>query len=268
MKHEDYLRAGKLAEALACLQELIRDQPSVSKYRVLLFQMLVVMGQWERALKQLEVIKGLDDSALAMVLLYRSAIACEMFREQVFQGQRAPVFMGKPDAWQALLLQALGLSAKGQHSEASLVRKQAFEQAPVSAGKVDGMGFEWLADADSRLGPTLEVIMEGGYRWVAYAQVQTLTVEKPVDLRDLVWLPAHIQWRNGGDSPILIPTRYPGSTSRSDALALARRTEWDEPEPGTFIGYGQRVLASNTEDYPLLDVRLVEFFPEGEKHGI
>ncbi len=268
MKHEDYLRAGKLAAALACLQELIRDQPSIRKYRISLFQLLAVMGQWERALKQLEVIWGLDDSALAMVHLYRSAIACEIFREQVFLGQRAPVFMGKPEAWQALLVQSLGLSATGQHGKASLVREQAFEQAPVSAGQVDGVGFEWLADADSRLGPTLEVIMEGGYRWVAYAQIQKLVLEKPVDLCDLVWLPAHIQWCNGGDSPVLIPVRYPESANRKDALALARRTEWDEPEPSIFIGYGQRMLASNTKSYPLLDVRLVEFYSDGESHCV
>ncbi|WGZ94393.1 MAG: type VI secretion system accessory protein TagJ [Candidatus Thiothrix putei] len=267
MKHENYLRAGKLAEALACLQDLIRDQPSLSKYRILLFQLLAVMGQWERALKQLDVIRGLDDSALAMVHLYRSAIACEMLREQVFQGQRVPVFMGKPDAWQALLLQALTLSAAGHSTEALAVREQAFAQAPASAGKVDGIAFEWLADADSRLGPTLEVIMEGGYRWVAFAHIQTLTLEKPVDLRDLVWLPAHIQWRAGGDSPVLIPTRYPGSANQADTLALARRTEWEEPAPGSFIGYGQRVLTTDTDDYPLLDVRFIEFLPEGKVHA-
>jgi hypothetical protein len=33
------------------------------------------------------------------------------------------------------------------------------------------------------------------------------------DLRDVVWMPAHLQFENGGESVALIPTRYPGSAA-------------------------------------------------------
>jgi type VI secretion system protein ImpE len=264
MKHEEYLRQGQLPEALASLQEQVRNDPANSKYRILLFQLLAVLGQWERALKQLDVIRGMDDSALAMVHLYRSAIASEMFREQVFRGEREPVFLGQPEEWQALLLQALKLTAEGKHAAAEDVRSRAFELAPTSGGTLNGAAFAWIADADPRLGPTLEVIIDGGYRWVSFAHIRTLTVEAPEDLRDVVWLPAHILWQSGGEAYALIPTRYPGSAQRAAALALSRRTEWEQAVDGVYLGYGQRMLATDADEYPLMEVRVVEFAPQGQ----
>lgn len=264
MKHEEYLRQGQLPEALVSLQEQVRAEPANSKYRILLFQLLAVRGEWERALKQLDVIRGMDDSALAMVHLYRSAIASEMLREQVFRGEREPVFLGQPEAWQALLLQALKLTAEGRHEAAQAIREQAFELAPTSSGTLNGVAFAWIADADPRLGPTLEVVIDGGYRWVSFTHIRKLTLEEPEDLRDVVWLPAHILWQSGGESYALVPTRYPGSAQQADALALSRRTEWDEVAEGVYLGYGQRMLSTDADEYPLMEVRVVEFAPQGQ----
>ena len=36
---------------------------------------------------------------------------------------------------------------------------------------MDGHGFEWIADADSRLGPLLEVILEGKYYWAPFCRI-------------------------------------------------------------------------------------------------
>ena len=48
------------------------------KLRVFLFQLLCVLGQWERALTQLNVAAELDAQALAMAQMYREALQCEM----------------------------------------------------------------------------------------------------------------------------------------------------------------------------------------------
>lgn len=262
MQHEEYLKQGQLSEALASLQEQVRNDPANSRYRVLLFQLLAVLGQWDRALKQLDVIRGMDDAALAMVHLYRAAIASEMLREQVFRGEREPVFLGQPEEWQALLWQALKLTATGEHAAAGEIRAQALELAPTAPGTVNGTAFAWIADADSRLGPLLEVITDGGYRWASFAQVRTLTVEAPEDLRDMVWLPAHILWQNGGEAYVLLPARYPGSAQRGGLLALSRQTQWEEAAPDAYLGYGQRMLVTDVDEYPLMEVRVVEFTPQ------
>lgn len=258
MIHEDYLRSGQLSAALTSLQERIRAEPAQVKYRILLFQLLVILEDWARALKQLDVIRTMDNSALAMVHLYRAVIACEMVRSQVFQGKRAPIFVGQPTEWQALLVQMLPLLAQQRYSEASDLKEQAFELAPLSRGYLNGQAFDWLADADSRLGPNLELIIDGGYRWVGFEHIQQVKFEKPTDLRDFVWLPAQIRWQAGGDTSAFIPTRYPNSVNRSDSLALARQTDWDELADNFYIGYGQRVLTSNLDDHALLELQTIQ----------
>ncbi|MEW8586643.1 MAG: tetratricopeptide repeat protein, partial [Candidatus Thiodiazotropha sp.] len=55
MDAEELLQQGQIDEALQALQQAIRKEPSNVKLRVFLFQLLCVIGAWERALSQLEV---------------------------------------------------------------------------------------------------------------------------------------------------------------------------------------------------------------------
>ena len=52
---EQALRQGQTDAALKSLQDGVRAQPANAKLRVFLFQLLCVIGQWPRALNQLEV---------------------------------------------------------------------------------------------------------------------------------------------------------------------------------------------------------------------
>ncbi len=259
MNHEQHLQQGNLNDCLESIQNEIRSDASNVKHRIFLFQLLVVLGAWDRAAKQLDVIAKMDDSALAMVHEYRAAIECERYREEVFSGNKDPIFMGKPDEWQALILQSLKSLSEGNESESDKLRMQALEMAPTTAGSINGDAFEWIADADTRLGPLLEVFVEGQYRWVSFAKIKRIAIEAPENLRDFVWMPAHIQWETEGESYILIPTRYPFSAEQSDQLALSRKTEWVEKGEGGFVGFGQRLFATNSNDYSLLDIRDVFF---------
>ena len=40
-------------------------------------------------------------------------------------------------------------------------------------------------------------------------------------------------------------------------IRMGRRTEWLEPEAGVYLGMGQRMLATDVDDYPLMDVRRI-----------
>jgi type VI secretion system protein ImpE len=74
----------------------------------------------------------------------------------------------------------------------------------------------------------------------------------------MVWMPAHLQFENGGESVALIPTRYPGSEKAEDGLiALARKTVWEEMAPDAHRGLGQRIFATDAEDAPLMEVRTI-----------
>jgi type VI secretion system protein ImpE len=253
---EAKLRAGDLAGCLGELQGEVRKNPAAPKPRVFLAQLLMVMGDWDRALTQLAVVGEMDAGALPMVHAYRAAIQCERLRASVLRGERSPMIFGDPEPWIALVVQALAALAAGRQEAADALRAEAFEAAPALAGTLNGTEFEWIADADSRFGPVLEVLLNGAYYWVPFQRIAAVRIEPPEDLRDLVWLPAQFTWANGGESMGFIPTRYDGSESAgTDAVRLARQTEWIPIGADAFAGRGQRVIATSADETPLLEVR-------------
>ena len=250
------LKNGDLAAAMTQLQEQIRNKPADAALRVFLFQLLCVRGEWERALNQLKVASGLDASALPMAQMYGEAVRCEAIRKDVFDGKRAPMVFGEPEQWLALLIESLLVAGRGDLTQSAELRARSFEAADTSSGAINGQPFEWVADADSRLGPVLEAVINGRYYWVPFSRLAEVKLEEPEDLRDLVWMPAHLQFENGGEMLALIPTRYPGSEGSDDGLiALARKTVWQEVAPDTHHGLGQRIIATDAGDTPLLELR-------------
>jgi type VI secretion system protein ImpE len=263
---EALVAAGQPQQALDLLQQQVRSHAADPRLRIFLFQLLCVLGQWQRALNQLQVCGELDAGTLAMVNTYREALQCEAVREAVFAGHTTPIAFGQPQAWVALLAEALQADARGDAAAAARLRTQALEEAPPTAGTLNGVPFEWIADADSRLGPVLEAVINGRYCWVPYAALARVSFEAPADLRDLVWTPAQFEFANGGTSVALVPTRYPGvadgAGAADAALLMARRTEWLETAPQQYRGVGQRVLATSSSDVGLLDARELVLHPD------
>ena len=256
---EMYLNQGNLPEALASLQGQIRKDASNPKLRAFLFQLLCIAGQWERALTQLKLTGELDAAYLLMAQTYHEAILCEALRAKVFAGLSTPMIFGDPQQWVALLFEALRLDAEGHNQEARALREQAFELAPATSGSFNGVSFNWIAEGDSRLGPVLESIVNGHYYWIPFVHIRKIEIEAPADLRDVVWMPVQFTWTNGGSSSGLIPTRYPGTENSNDPmLQLARKTEWEEFFEGSYRGLGQRILATDTDEYGLMDARQIE----------
>ncbi|MDQ7974131.1 MAG: type VI secretion system accessory protein TagJ [Rhodocyclaceae bacterium] len=256
----ELLRSADPAGALRALTEDVRAKPGDSRLRVFMAQLLCVLGQWERALNQLGVAAELDALAVPMKQVYGEAIRCEGLRAEVFAGRRTPMVFGQPDPWLALLVESLLRRGAGDATAADQLRARAFDEAPAVAGRIDGTPFEWLADADMRLGPVLEAYINGRYYWVPFARLAQVKVEPPEDLRDCVWTPVHLLFENGGETLALVPTRYEGTEKSDDgALLLARRTDWREIAPEVWCGLGQRLLGSDAGEHALMDVRQIDF---------
>ena len=259
MTAQELLQAGRPAEALVALQKQVRDEPASAKLRVFLFQLLAVLGDYKRALNQLNVAADMDAKNLLMAQTYRPALNCESLRSEVFAGKRTPLVFGKPQAWVGWMVEALSFDASAPNRAAEL-RAAALEQAPAISGAVNGQPFEWFADADPRLGPMLEAIIDGRYFWVPTACIKSLTTEPPSDLRDIVWLPASVTWTNGGSTVALIPSRYPDTENSTDGtLLLSRRTDWKPISADLSTGIGQRMFATNETDVSLFDLRSLTF---------
>lgn len=256
MTAEQSLREGDLQAAQDALQGQIRSDPSNADLRVFLFQLLCVQGQWERALTQLNVAGDLDAGTLAMVHTYRDLLQCEALRARVFAGKTSPMVFGEPEEWIARVIEALRIDAENQPARAQDLRAQAFEDAPAVSGSVDDEAFDWIADADSRIGPFLEAIVNGRYYWVPFHRISEVRFDEPEDLRDFVWTPAQFVWQNEGEAVGFIPTRYAGTEAVDDnQLKLSRKTEWQELAENVYSGLGQRMFATDSNDYSLLDIR-------------
>lgn len=271
MSASELLKQGNVDAALQALQQDVRAHPADPKLRVFLFQLLAIRGEWDRALNQLNVAAEMDPTTLLMAQVCRPAIECELFRADVFSGKRAPLLLGEPDQWVGMMIHANQYDAQGQHGPAADLRAQALELAPAVPGTLTlgskeeptTQPFNWIADADSRLGPMLEAVIDGRYYWIPMHRLAEVTLEAPADLRDAVWLPGRIKLTNGGDKLAFFPVRYPGTESSPDGmLRLARKTDWSQaPNQDTYFGLGQRELATDSDTLPFLSIRKIQFTP-------
>ena len=254
------ITANDLEAALQGTQQKIRQNPADPKLRILLFQLQSILGGWDKALNQLNVLRDIDAASLSMVQTYEQVLLCEALRKQVFAANKAPLIFGEPEEWIALMFEALSQENKGNQQQADTLRNKALEQAPAVSGEIDGVAFNWIADADSRLSPMLEAIINGRYYWVPFHRISQLNLTPPEDLRDFAWLPVQFVWSNGGDAVGFIPTRYPDSENNSDnAIKLARKTDWITKSEQSYHGLGQRILTTDVDDYALLNCRSIHF---------
>lgn len=255
------LRLGDVEGALASLKQEVRKSPRDPRLRTFLFQLFCVTGEWDRALTQLTAASELDALALPMNQAYKACIRCEMLRESVFRGERSATVLGNPGEWVPLLIEATKLLGTGKPEEAAALRDRAFDMAPETGGTLNDAPIDWIADADPRLGPVLEVFLNGNYMWVPYSRLTSLSFDAPADLRDQVWMPARFKWDNEGEAVGFIPTRYPGSAGGDAGLQLARRTDWVEAGADWSLPLGQRVLVTDVDETALMDVRSLTITP-------
>jgi type VI secretion system protein ImpE len=257
---ETLLANGQLDEALRALSANVRSQPSDAALRVFLFQLLALLGEWERASNQLKVAGDLDKQNALMVSAYGIALDGERERDAVIAGHANLKVMGEPALWHAQMAQSLAALCRCDIAQAVELRAKTFDAAETVVGTINGDPFTWIADADPRFGPCLEMILKTGYAWVPFSQFRSLTFEAPTDLRDKIWAPVRIVWQDGAEAVGFVPCRYPNNEIAGDAgLALAARTEWVAQSNDCFIGRGQRMFITDTTEYSLLDVRSMTF---------
>ena len=240
------------------IQSFIRKKPGSSEYRIHIAQLLMVTGEWQKALQQLKTAAQLDKKSVAMAQTYRALIQAEIQREHIFQGKIDPQFFTAPDDWQILLAEALIARSHQQPDAGEKFQQQAYVDAPAVTFSINENAVEWLADGDSRLGPICEVFINGNYYWLPFSQIQQLNIEYPQDLRDLVWIPATITLTDFSRHFGFLPSRYVASYQHNnDQLSLANLTEWQALSEHCWSGVGQKMLITNQIEYPLLAVRTI-----------
>lgn len=233
MTVQQLFQSGRLEEAVTALTAEVRDNPTEPKRRTFLFELLCFAGDYPRAEKQLDVLSQGGQQSEMGALFYRGALAAEKTRHEMFEKQEYP----KP----------------AQDSSALRV-----------SGTLNGKAFHSLTDSDDRVGAHLEVFVAGSYLWIPFSLLSSIQVEPPKRLRDLLWLPAKVQTsaafsgRELGE--VLLPVLNPFSWRSPDqAVRLGRATAWEDDGSGEPFPRGQKVLLADDEEWPLLELRTIEF---------
>ena len=257
---DELLGAGDIDGARGALVDIVRAKPSDEQARMFLFQLLAITGEWDKARAQLQALAQLSAEAQMLSVAYGQALDAEKQRAAVFAGAADMPLLAGQGGWAEGVAKGISLIARGQVDEGLAARDSAFDDAPDMPGTIDGQAFAWLADADPRFGPTFEAIIAGRYGLVPFDEVATIKSDGPRDLRDTVWYPSQIAFRNGQSVAGFLLVRYPGSEAAADsAERLARKTAWVECEWGEE-GSGQRLWTfSEGEDRGLLDLRSLAF---------
>jgi len=228
---------GRLDDAVELLGRELRDDPTDTRKRTFLFELLCFAGERERAEKQLDILARGGEEAEMGTLLYRAALHADGEREKKFRDEDFPRGGGGP---------------------------------PPVRGTLNGETFDSLEDADPRIGARLEVFAGGQYMWLPLEHVSALTIEEPRRLRDLLWAPGHLQAGPELQSlelgEVLLPVLSPlTGESSDDELRLGRVTDWAETSDGLPYPVGQKLFLVDGEAVPILEVR--ELVIEGPADG-
>lgn len=260
----ELLRQGDLDGARSALVEIVRAKPQDVQARMFLFQLLALLGEWDKARLQLTTLATLSPEAQMLPAAYGQAIEAERQRALAFSGDAEIAVHGvsenEGDAWPLQLAQAMTCFARGDAARGEELRDAAFDAAQDTPGTVNGRAFDWIANADSRFGPTFEAIIGGKWGIVPFSAVERIESAGVRDLRDLLWYPAQIAFRSGQSAAAMLPGRYPETEAMgSGAEKLARATNWNAGAAGDQ-GIGQQLLAlSDGEDIGLLEIRTLVF---------
>jgi type VI secretion system protein ImpE len=233
MGARELLGEARLSEAIALLSEELRLDPADGQRRTFLFELLCFNGEFERALRHLEVLAAASPERRLGALAYAAAIRAEQERQRVLEQGAASEDSGPQREWSVL---------------------------------VNGHRFGSLRDADPRLGAKLEVIAGGDYLWVSFWHLRTVEIAPPRRLRDLRWVPARVRLAPefGGQDlgEVLLPVVCVSSWRHPDErVRLGRVTVWEPNDRGEEIPYGQKMWLADDELIPLLEVRQLEILP-------
>lgn len=258
---DELIRQGDVGAARAALIEEVRAKPDDRPARMFLSQVLLILGEWDKALTHMKAIANLSPEAMTLFTAYDRCVSAEKSREAVFAAKAAPVSLVPGSApWFDKLLGALAAETRGDAQTAAELRAQAYDEAPETPGEADGRKFKFIADADARFGPALEVILDGRYGLIPFEAITSLTSEGATDLRDFVWLPARLTLKSEQSGNVFLPVRYPGSQGDADGLIkLGRKTDWDGHGDLGNAGRGQRVFDADESEIAILSLRKLAF---------
>lgn len=253
------LKTSSWSEIVEQGVQQVKTTPQNAEARKALFKIYCVEGLWAKALIQLQTLVLMDESFRKQGELYKNLVLSEMQRCQVLTGERSAATLGgPPPPWICRLTEANRLQALGKTAESDRARSEAFAQARCSHGSSDAGEFAWIADSDGRLGPVMEFIFAGGYRWVPFSDLKNLTVSPPVDILHLLWVPAILK-QGEEECHGYIPARYPIHSEDKQNIKLGFQSQWRQLSDILTVASGRKVLITDQSELSILEAGTLRF---------
>ncbi len=249
------LAQGDLDGTRAALVAMVKANPSDIRARMFLFQLMAVLGEWDKAETQLRSLTQTSPEAEMLSAAYAPMLRAQKERSDAFTGKASVPLLFPGPAWLSDVAASIEAFGRGDTATGEAKREAAFSAAPDTPGTFNGTKIEWIADSDPRFGPCFEAFVGGRWGLVAFESVRELKSEGPEDLRDRVWLPMELTLKDGAAFSGFLPVLYPGSETHSEVgIKLGRTTEWTDEPSGA--GLGQKVWTTDTgEDIDILSLR-------------
>jgi len=265
MNATELFKAGHLQQALDAQIQEVKANPAHREARIFLFELASFAGDLDRAQRQIDAVKYNEIEKDSAVASYRKLLDAERLRRRLFNEGLAPKFLADPPESIQWRLEALNC-LRGQKLEAALdLIRRADEATPPFQGQLNDKPFDILRDGDDVFGPVLEVMALGEYYWVPLFLIENLVILPPQFPRDLLWLPARLEIRNGPSGDVFLPALYPASYEHADEqIQLGRLTDWTSPDNGPVQGVGQRMFLVGEDAISLLELRKLIVNPSSE----
>jgi type VI secretion system protein ImpE len=259
MNAKELIQAGRLKEARQQVAAEVKAAPSDPAKRTLLFQVLALCGEWDKAEAHLDVLASQDVKTEVGAQLYKSLLAAEREREAVSL-ERLPAILPKSPPYLEAYLAARRKLEAGEVEEVGQLLGQAESHRPPASGIADGAPFKDFRDTDTFLEFFLEAMVHGHYVWIPFESLRELSIPPPRTLMDLLWTAARVITGEGLVMNCHLPVLYPGShTHEDDRVKLGRMTDWLSLGGPYVRGVGQHVFQVGEGEKALLEIRELAF---------
>jgi type VI secretion system protein ImpE len=256
MDPKELIRAGKLSEARQQLIDSVKDSPGDSGLRVLLFQVLTLLGDFQKAERHIDIIAAQDVKTEAGIMPYKNLLHGEKVRQEVYNGERRPDFLPKTPAYAERYLLALEQLKNNEFESAEKTFELLEEDRPPLAGTVNDQSFADIRETDSFLSYFIEAFVHERYVWIPFEFIREMILPAPESLFDLIWIPARITAWSGLTLNCFLPVVYPESPfHEDDRIKMGRMTDWRQLGGPFYKGLGQHVFQIGENDVPLLEIR-------------
>jgi type VI secretion system protein ImpE len=251
-------RDGKLTEAIEAASASVKQSPTDAGARILLAELLLFGGDFERADSVLDAAQAIDPTAAIVVAEFCQLLRAARVRRQVIRDGRVPEFLGGPTESQQLLLRALVQLRSGDRAAAAHVAAEAEDSRTPVSGTSNGTAFADFRDVDDLVGGNLEVLTTTGkYFWIPVEHIGSMEFHVAKRPRDLFWRRCSMMVRGGPEGDVYLPALYETDAESGIEVRLGRATEWIGPAP--FRGSGQRMFLVGEEGVPIHELTTIEF---------